>query len=133
MVECAQQLKQSLDINPKSKAALDLLKYAVEGNITRIEVAKLDGPQLDFIILTPTQIIEPTLTSTIPPTVEQPKLLSMQTSTESITPVPSLLPTWTPTPLPTQTETGAEAAWAWALVPLAAILVVIVLRRRGMR
>ena len=144
MVECAQQLKKSLDINPKSKASLDLLQYAAEGNIARIEVAKLDGPQPDFIILTPTQIIEPTLTSTIPPTVEQTKLLSTQTPTESITHVPSLLPTWTPgftptflpstpTPLPTQTETGLEAAWAWALFPLAAILVVIVLRRRGGR
>jgi hypothetical protein len=145
--ECVRQLKQSLALDPQNKNALDFLQNLSGFNLNGKPVIRMNGPQPDYLILTPSFVLQSSGTPTaIAPTSPKPTQtpIATQTPVATFTPAPSLQPTVTPdftptlllgmpTPLPAQTETGTGAVWPWALVPLAAILAVIVLRRRGGR
>ena len=146
-IECVQQLKQALELDPYDKVGLKLLERIAKVTYEEQPVVVMNGAQPDYLVLTPSFVPLPSQTSTTTKTTSpQPTRLPSATRTQAATFTPtlsiqsSLTPSFTPTflpstpaPLPTQTETGLEAAWAWALVPLAAILVVIVLRRRSGR
>ena len=146
-IECVQQLKQALELDPYDKVGLKLLERIAKVTYEEQPVVVMNGAQPDYLVLTPSFVPLPSQTSTTTKTTSpQPTRLPSATRTKAITFTPTLsiqssltpsfTPTFlpsTPTPLSAQTETGLEAAWAWALVPLAAILVVIVLRRRGGR
>jgi hypothetical protein len=156
-VECAQQLKQSLDIDPKNPDALKRAFILSEFNGHyggQVNAIQMKGDRPDFLILTPgaklaivTLTPEPAapspavqaawatnvayLTENAPTITPTPMLTT--TPAFSTTPTFTTIPTFTTTPIPTPPipETGSGNFWAWGLIPLVAILALVMLRRRN--
>jgi hypothetical protein len=151
-VECVQQIKQSLALNPENEDALYLARsYAEFGSgpfMPKITVITTKEGRFDYPILTITPTFRPIFTATftpgplsvaktatpIPlPTIQQiwptdTATPSKNTSTPTISPTLTIPSTSTPTP--PISETRSDSSWVWVFVPIAAILAWVVLRKR---
>jgi hypothetical protein len=143
MIGCIQQLKDTLDINPKDDRALNLLKTFNQPNSNMPSgIVDISGAKPDYLILTPQPSNTPTLipsptsvftiTATPPfplPTIHFPPLPATSTPTQAITNLPaSITPPSQPstlvkTALPTLPAAVKNASQP--LVPAVAGLVVL--------
>jgi hypothetical protein len=140
--ECAGQIKRALELQPKNKDAINWFNDILGYTLNETEKKEITAPQAEEIILTRLTSIQTrmqyhTPTPTSPPATITPA--PTHTSAPTITPTAiQFISTATTIPPPLDTSTSAPisqdntgAVWGWALIPLAAILTLIVLRRRG--